>query len=243
MNRILASILAVAFLLRLCASDVTDLHPPYDAPVLVSFNRGDHSNRGWQSITTSNVGGVTYVSRNIQCDGDGDGIGLGSTVLIKESTAAPFSVSIWAYPTSIETTGFSAICGLRTSASATFQWWLTNVAGYADMAWGTETWGEMKVTLSTFLNRWNHFVLTYDGTGKQTASAWKLYQDGVSKTVSASSVFVLYNVNSGIGKFRTADNTADFIGYLDDFRLYDRALSADEVMQIYSSTIGDARTP
>lgn len=233
MNRLLAILLLLAS--PLAAHDRLDRRPQGDVIMRVSYDTASPLDRSSSNITGTTVGGATYSLRCMTVDGDGDGSGHGSTVLIPEATAAPFSISIWVYPTGIDSSAFSAICGLRASASATFQWWLTSTPGYADICWGTETWGEMKATLSTFLNRWNHLVLTYDGTGKQTASAWKLFQDGVSKTVSASNPFAGYNVNNGIGKFRTADNGSDFIGKIDDFTLFNRALSSAEVGALYAS--------
>ncbi len=233
MNRLLAILLLLA--IPLAAHDRLDRRPQGDVILRVSYDTASPLDRSSSNIPGSTVGGATYSRRCMTTDGDGDGSGHGSTVLIPESTAAAFSISVWVYPTSIDSSGFSGICGLRASSTTTFQWWLTNFAGYADIAWGTETWGEMKATLSTFLNRWNHLVITYDGTGKQTASAWKLYQDGSSKTVSASAAFSAYNGDNGIGKFRTADNTADFAGKIDDFTLFNRALTAAEVGALYAS--------
>lgn len=218
-----------------------DRRPPADVILRVSYDSAAPIDRSLSNITGTTVGGATFSHSVMTVDGDGDGSGHGSTVLIPESVAAPFTISVWVYPTAVDTSGFSAICGLRTSSSATFQFWLNNAVGYADISWGTETWGEMKTSLSTYLNRWNHIVLSYDGTGKQTASAWKLYQDGVSKTVSSSSAFGAYNVDNGIGKFRTADNVGDFHGKIDSFTLFNRALSEAEIIALYAEELQEYR--
>ncbi len=236
-------LLCLAPLLACCAlaGSRFDRRPPADVSLRVSYDSASPLDRSISNVAGTTVGGATFSHSVMTVDGDGDGSGHGSNVLIPESVAAPFTISVWIYPTGVDTTGFSAICGLRASASSTFQFWLNNSVGYADISWGTETWGEMKASLSTYLNRWNHIVLSYDGTGKQTASAWKLYQDGVSKTVSASSAFILYNVDNGIGKFRTADNTADFIGKLDSFTLFNRALSEAEITALYAEELQEYR--
>jgi hypothetical protein len=71
------------------------------------------------------------------------------------------------------------------------------------------------------LNTWVHLVCTYDGT------AWNLYRNGtlVATTASANGAITVGG-NWAIGA--TGSGTRLFQGYLDDVRIYNRALSASE---------------
>ena len=86
------------------------------------------------------------------------------------------------------------------------------------------------VTTETFsLNTWTHIVATYDGTNR------RIYFNGVeviSDTPSGSigtSAGSLFIGNYGSGGF-------SFNGTIDEVRIYNRALSADEIKQRYLST-------
>jgi len=82
---------------------------------------------------------------------------------------------------------------------------------------------------------WHHVVAAWDGT--TDADMAKLYVDGAEddsetadSTESSSATYDLF-----IGKFNTPyDNFYD--GLLDDIRIYDRALTAAEVLAIYNNT-------
>jgi hypothetical protein len=77
---------------------------------------------------------------------------------------------------------------------------------------------------------WYHVVGTYDGT---TA---KIYIDGVLNN-SAGRTFgstTSENLHIGWGEWNAGANSFYFNGFIDDVRLYDRALSLDEVEAIYN---------
>ena len=94
------------------------------------------------------------------------------------------------------------------------------------------------------LNTWTMLTLTFNGT----TAKWDIYLNGVKAlypitggqvagvgTPIDDSGAYLYIGNSGVGGNRA------FIGSLDDVRIYNRALSADEVKQLYLSS-GVARS-
>ena len=90
----------------------------------------------------------------------------------------------------------------------------------------------VEATSALPLNTWSHIVWTQDGNGV------KLYVNGVNKG--------LIGTNSGewwtnhLSAFMTniGCGWAYFNGLIDDVRIYNRALSADEIQALYSNSAG-----
>lgn len=86
------------------------------------------------------------------------------------------------------------------------------------------------------LNVWKHVAATYDVNGDRKA---RLYIDGeevsyASQTASTGTRQDNSAVNLYIGN-ATTGGTRFFPGKIDDVRIYNRALSANEIMQLYNS--------
>ena len=87
-----------------------------------------------------------------------------------------------------------------------------------------------------FDGMWHHICITYDGSS--SAGGVKIYYDGISQwrdpisnTLTDS---ILNDVAVKIGGF---DNDKSYTGEIDDFRVYNKELSADEVLQLYNFNI------
>ena len=84
--------------------------------------------------------------------------------------------------------------------------------------------------------RWHHFVMVFDGSQADNTTRLKGYIDGVQQTLSftgtipATTATVADNVHIGysVPLNRHSDGT------IDDVRVYNRALSADEVKRLYA---------
>ena len=99
--------------------------------------------------------------------------------------------------------------------------------------------GSVQAESSLSLNTWHHIVITADG------NEYKLYVDGVSKTLSAIDGTLL---NTGdwtnsisvdeayIGVFN--DSSAYFDGLIEDVRYYNYTLSKQEIATIYNAGLG-----
>lgn len=84
-------------------------------------------------------------------------------------------------------------------------------------------------------NTWLHLVATYDG------SVMKIYLNGVlDNSVNVSKTIVTNAGNAYIGTYGTTPTgTYNFSGIIDEVRVYNRALSANEVLQHYRGTFAN----
>ena len=101
------------------------------------------------------------------------------------------------------------------------------VAGYPTK-WGTQT-----VDGSAPLNTWNFVCLVLNSS---TDSA-SLFVNGVENVAIKMDGFNLENFGSisstGLGRSHDTPSTDNFEGSIDDVRLYDRALTSDEILTLY----------
>lgn len=85
------------------------------------------------------------------------------------------------------------------------------------------------VTQSSILSGWNHISITYSGSG--AASGVLLYVNGTSvsltTTSDTSTASILNNVSMIIGAL--GDATNKFIGYIDDFQIWNSVISSTDV--------------
>ena len=83
-----------------------------------------------------------------------------------------------------------------------------------------------------FLNTgWRHIVYTMNDSADEQV----LYVDGVVSNTTAYTGSVLYDqgVSTYIGRHANGDTSYDFGGSIDDARVYNRALSSEEVLHLY----------
>jgi hypothetical protein len=138
-----------------------------------------------------------------------------------------FSASLWVYHTSTTdnqsqffTIGSNAVnqmIGFRLNGS------MTEIRLYF---YSRDT---LVATISTILNTWNHFVVTYDG------STQSVYQNGVLvKSQAGSGLNLPQNPELRIG-YRSGGASTEYLnGYLSNFKLWNVALMAKEIAQEYA---------
>jgi mono/diheme cytochrome c family protein len=91
----------------------------------------------------------------------------------------------------------------------------------------------LKVTASGRIqpNRWTHVFVTYDGSSK--ASGIKIYLDGKSQTLSVNADSLKGTIQPSTGlRLGKRNPSSGFRGLVDEVRLYDRLLTADEVASL-----------
>jgi hypothetical protein len=139
------------------------------------------------------------------------------------------SVSLWVYMDSLSTgnTLFHGDLG-GTTINSTINF-RVNTNGTIVAAWygNNQTWSEVLQT-----GKWYHIVLVYPGGG---ADKQRLYVDGDNISVSVSASTTQLNINYtdftiGAGS-SSGSNPLD--GSISNFKLYDTALTAEEVKTLY----------
>ncbi|MBU3896763.1 MAG: LamG domain-containing protein, partial [Nanoarchaeota archaeon] len=89
------------------------------------------------------------------------------------------------------------------------------------------------------VGQWYHVVFVYNGAGATNADKLKIYVNGVLKTITFTGTIPTTLTSSTsdmmIGRF-TGTLTRYWNGAIDDVAIFNRSLSADEVLQIYKNT-------
>ena len=80
---------------------------------------------------------------------------------------------------------------------------------------------------SVSTNTWYHVVLTKSG------ESWKLYLNGVLDVSKTTSSFDTYQLTDTVNIGRYSSGIVHFNGKIDETRIYDRALSEYEILQLY----------
>jgi len=82
--------------------------------------------------------------------------------------------------------------------------------------------------VSLDLQKWYHIVVTYDGYAKIYVNNENVYTSSyIGETIK------YYTDSLLLGKVRTSDSRESFNGSMDDARIYNRALSATEISDLY----------
>ena len=161
----------------------------------------------------------------------------------------PFSISFWAnFKTHSSNPSNASWIITKRDASTneeyqvtffdnSFQFWLFSQGG--NSAYVTASLPFTPITGGT---TWQHFTVTYDGS--QTFSGIKMYIDGVSQTLTDSSVGAYLGMINGsepinIGSQGWNPTLGEFDGKLDEFHIWkNRELTQLEVTDIYNTENG-----
>lgn len=107
-----------------------------------------------------------------------------------------------------------------------------------DLVWaavsGDPDWSSIASNFSLNDNQWYHAVGTWDGT--TDSGAVEMYIDGISHgTSTASSTLGTASKEFLLGRLFSS-SSFNHNGFIDDIRVYDRALSATEVRALYDAS-------
>jgi len=161
-------------------------------------------------------------------------VDFNSTPLI--NSTAPFTVSYWARLDAI--VNYAIPLTLRTDSA---QNWRTYYAVGNNSVWFGRRggWIILKASLSsTPMNTWHHIVVTYNGSDSTVAGNFKFYDNGSSTAIEDGGGFASDTGNSRIGGFTGGDQWW-WNGLIDEVRVYNRALSADEIKNLFN--LGNAK--
>ena len=189
------------------------------------------------NLNNNGVSGTIVTNYNVTFDTSGK---LGSCALISTAgnkltipnpittTTDEFSISCWFYITQF-TNGYACLCCDRTQTSGKgIAIWIQASSMRIDT---DEMWAFSK---TTNLNTWYHFCLTWSKTkGKY------VYINGVQVAYKAS-VGLIDNITSTLWIAESMQNNVgsySLVGKLNDFRIYDHALSVKEIKEIAKGLI------
>ena len=201
------------------------------------FNEGsgttlhDSSGNGYNGTISSS--GATWTTG---VPGSGGALALSSgSVNLGSPTGlnitGDITLSAWIDPKSTSSSGYQDVVDRGYTTSPDAEDFLR--IGYGDYqigSWnGTDYMAQAAVPTSD-LNTWVQLVGVYNGTN------WLLYRDGALLSSTASTVgAVAVSANWTIGSSGVLTDTRYFSGSVGDVRIYNSALSASQVAQLYDS--------
>lgn len=171
---------------------------------------------------------ITYNSGNGKLIQGAGFNGTASNISITHSSSFNtnniISASAWCYPTT--NTRYEPILTKYSLLDSTKGWEMSNNAGTPRCILRGSL---LNVTGSSgfTLNAWNHIAFTYNGT------TLTLYLNGVSVGTNTGSSTTDSSVNIRIGTRNDGNATDWFTGNIDECCFWNRALSADEVKDLY----------
>lgn len=163
--------------------------------------------------------GPTFNSGNggvIVFDGTNDFISCGSAIVTGNN---PWSWSSWIYPTS---TGTPFFLGTNSNNQAMVSFWDSGNSAVRVGIWGDD---KLTSTQTILVNTWGLTSWTWDG------GTLRSYTNGVA---SGTATGFSFNINSSLTQIGTASNSQYFGGRIASTRLYNRTLSASEILQNYT---------
>jgi hypothetical protein len=185
------------------------------------------------------VNGIGFSSQNngsLFFDGSDDYFRLPTNFFVHDS-GTPFTVSIW-FKTS--TTGM--ILGQETgSTPGSGGGWVpaiyvdTNGKIRTSCFWGGATTNQSTSTLSVNDNVWHQISVTFESTSHKSYLDGALF-DTITKTQATYTPPYYYYLGSGKNTSWTNVGNMTLSGNISNFLFYNRALSAQEILQNYNAT-------
>lgn len=149
-------------------------------------------------------------------------------------SATGISLSLWVYPTNTASAfpNFDGFGGFRNDANCDFYICQLSSSTIEARFRNSSGTGHDISSPTLVLNVWQHYVLTMDG------SLLKLYRNGQFLTsVAASGSISNATVPLYIGKLVYSANNFCLMGKVDEFSVWNKALTASEVTAIYNGAI------
>ena len=193
----------------------------------VALDKSGNNNRGnLISISTSTFYSSGQIGQGFNFDGSDDAVRAADSSSLDISDAQSVTQSAWVYSTSFAS--HPQVIEKRGNYELR-----VNTTGNVDSTkyYSNTTRCRRTTTNPITLNKWHHIVSVAVNT-----NCPDIYVNGVLQSSSGTPEVGNYEVIQplGIGN-RSVVNTQQWVGKLDDVRIYNRALSASEISQLYSS--------
>jgi len=220
---------------------------------ITALDRSGQNNNGtiYNATTTYAAPGVS--GQALKFDGVNDYVSVANESnfdFMTDSTKA-FSASFWIY-TNANANGTDIISKLGTldasngglQISYGNNWTsgaLQNIAFFMSTNIN-DVFYAVTATSSVPLNKWTHGVVVYNGNGYTAGNATIYINGGVASLAESNKAGTPVTINNSTNLRMGADASAGtgyYSGLIDEVRVYNRALSADEISQLYQ--IGASR--
>ena len=173
-------------------------------------------------------------------DGSNDYVGLGSTTIFNSTT---FTVSFWIKPTTYSGTYCS---GAVSNGQYTLFGTTSSYQGYSSTFSGAIQFGSSNNCIATVnqsnfsINKWYHYVAVYDSAGTGNSTKFKIYIDGVIKSLTFDATMPSSPYAAGqearIGWGPGGGAYPYYNGNIGLVQIHRRALSSTEILQNYNAT-------
>ena len=198
----------------------------------------------WNDLSRSQtsgslINGPTFSSANngsIVFDGTNDYVNCGTNSLITQASNTQFTINIWVKKSasnkdmSIGTYNDSILTGW-------FLQWFTNDTIYFGISPGSTKYNS---TVLNWQNQWYNLVGVFDGSLITDQNKGKIYVNSILSNVSNTNGMVTSipanTLNLTVGGL--TNYTSYSSGNISSVQIYNRALSAQEVLQNYNATKG-----
>jgi len=153
------------------------------------------------------------------------------------NTGFPFSVEIWFNITAF-LDQYPSLCQLKTNTSNGWNFAISQTSTYLGIAFGSSSsWSNIKTGNVPSIGVWNHTVCIYNGAGSINIGNYKVFLNTNEQELSAAGGFNPTTQVNYLGTTNAASRGIDdFNGKMSIVKIYNRALSANEVSQNFNAT-------
>jgi hypothetical protein len=214
---------------------------PFDGPDISGTTATDRSGQGNNGTLTGANGvptrAIGKLGQALSFDGVDDYVEMTNESSFDFERTQPLTISAWIYP---DSTSEGSIVSKMNDASPYLGYELRPSTSCTPICLRfnlVNTWPTNRITIENntalALNQWYHVAATYDGSS--SANGARIFINGLPDAVTVGgdslTASVLNNETVKIG-IRT-NATVGFSRTIDDVRIYNRALSAQEVQALY----------
>ena len=201
-----------------------------DVAGTVAYDRSGNANNG--TMTNGPVRTIGKLGQALSFDGTNDYVETANYSSSLDLLGTSFTLTAWIKPSGAS---IGIIVGNPHSSSHVNPWFNWVLAHSVDLDLKPSVFvgcdqasGHRHFNSPATLNAWNHVLVTYDG------ALFKFYLNGVPDGSNAETCSV---TNTNSRKTRIGANTVGaevFPGSIDDVRVYNRVLSAQEIKRLYN---------
>ena len=150
-------------------------------------------------------------------------------------TDNPYTIEFWSYLESSYAGSYPMVLYLKTSQATGFVFFY-GPGGYDGLNFGSNAnFTRMRAnTTPFFTDDWIQHVIVYDGLDRTDASSYKCYLNSSEQTITAAASFAVVPNSTVLGGNYNASG-AYFTGYIDVVKIYNAALSSDQILQNYNA--------